>query len=259
MTVTNIVTDVFGGDAPFEAITAANITNPATRSEVVEWNHFQGGQTLISTGVHKLATVIFQAVGVPGECTTVDITVVELLDNAGVAIPNSDQDGQVCLVSAPGFSETDLVAAQDVDDVTLPTGVKPVINLINNSSTGDPQPSRLISSYEANITYPESGTASAIATDCVLKSPFTSGPSDCTILSGQVHLRATTGVTGSGVVAPIDPLAFVSLRLLGSNDPVNGLTTVELNFVSILDEPGGPVAPRVPFRQSNIPKRRRPG
>jgi YVTN family beta-propeller protein len=246
ITVANIVADVFGGDAPFNAVTAVNLTNPATGSEVVEWNHFQGEQTLISTGVHKLAGIAFQPVGVPGECTDVDITVVALVDNDGVAIPNSGQDGQVCLVFAPGSSETDLVAAQDVDNVDLPTGVTPVINLIKNSFNGDPQPLRLISSYEANITYPTSGEASAIATGCILKSPFTSGPSDCTILNGQVHLRATTGVTGSGVVAPVDPLAFVALRLLGSNDPVDGLTTVDLNFISILDDLGEQLPQEIP-------------
>ena len=218
VTVANPATDFFGGEAPFDAVTAINITSPATGSEVIEWNHFQGSQTLISTGVHKLASLVFQAVGQPGECTNLNITVVELVDNASVPIPNSDQDGQVCLVPAPGSSETDLVAAQDVDDVLLPTGVKPVINLIKNSFTGDPQPSRLISSYEANITYPGSGTASAIATDCRLKSPFTSGPSDCTISSGQVHLRATTGVTGSGGCAG-RPLGLRGLAAIGLQQP----------------------------------------
>jgi YVTN family beta-propeller protein len=246
VTVANILTDVLGGEPPFDAITAVNITNPATGSEVVKWNHFQGDQALLTTGIHRLAQVVFQAVGVPGDCTNLDITVAALVDNAGEAIPNSGQDGQVCLVFAPGVSETDLVAAQDVDNVVLPTGVTPVINLIKNSFNGDPQPLQLISSYEANITYPTSGEASAIAAGCILKSPFTSGPSDCTILSGQVHLRATTGVTGSGVVAPVDPLAFVALRLLGSNDPVNGLTSVDLNFISILDDLGKPLPQESP-------------
>ena len=136
---------------------------------------------------------------------------------------------------------TDLVAAQDVDNVLLPTGVKPVITLIRDALTEVTLPARLIASYEANITYPTTGAASAVATGCILKSPFTSGPSDCSIGSGVVHLQASTGVTGSAVTAPVDPLAFVSLRLWGSNNPVTGLPTVELTFIEILDDLGNPM------------------
>ena len=231
---------VQGGDAPFDAVTAVNITTPTTGTEVVEWNHFQGG----SVGVPALITVAnvtFEAVGVAGECTNLDITVVELVDNASVDIPNSDQDGQICLVAVDAEAVTDLVAAQDVDNVLLPTGVKPVITLIRDALTEVTLPGRLIASYEANITYPVSGAASAIATDCILKSPFTAAPGVCSIGSGVVNLQASTGVTGSGVTAPVDPLAFVSLRLLGSNNPVTSLTTVELNFVEILDDLGNPM------------------
>jgi hypothetical protein len=34
-------------------------------------------------------------------------------------------------------AETDLVAAQDVDDLALPTGVKSTIDLIKDALTGD--------------------------------------------------------------------------------------------------------------------------
>ena len=78
----------------------------------------------------------------------------------------------------------------------------------------------------------------AEATDCRLKAPFNSGPSDCSIVPGSVHLAATAGVSGSGVAAPFDPLAFVALRLIGSNDSVDGRTTVDLNFTEILDSLG---------------------
>ena len=185
-----------------------------------------------------VANVTFQPVGVAGQCTTLDITVVELVDNASDPIVNSDQDGQICLVAEDAESVTDLVAAQDVDNVLSPTGVKPVITLIRDTLSQMPLPARLISSYEANITYPVSGAASAVATDCILKSPFTGAPGVCSIGSGVVNLQASTGVTGSGVTAPVDSLAFVSLRLLRSNNSVTGLTTVDLNFVEILDDLG---------------------
>jgi hypothetical protein len=230
-------TAVQGGDFPFDAITAVNITTPVTGGETIEWNHFQGG----SEGVPALITVAnvtFEPVGAAGECTTLDITVVELVDNDSVPIPNSSQDGQICLVAENAESVTDLVAAQDVDNVLLPTGVKPVITLIRDALSEVTLPGRLIQSYEANITYPVTGAASAIATDCILKSPFTGAPGVCSIGSGVVNLQASTGVTGSGVTAPVDPLAFVSLRLLGSNNPATGLTTVELTFVEILDDLG---------------------
>ena len=228
---------VQGSDAPFDAVTAVNITTPVTGGEIVEWNHFQGGSVSVPASI-TVASVTFQPVGVAGECTTLDITVVELVDNASVPIPNSDQDGQICLVAVDAESVTDLVAAQDVDNVLLPTGVKPVITLIRDALSEVTLPARLISSYEAIITYPVTGAASAVATDCILKSSFTGAPGVCSIGSGGVNLQASTGGTGSGVTAPIDPLAFVSLRLLGSNNSVTGLTTVELNFVEILDDLG---------------------
>jgi hypothetical protein len=230
---------VLGGDFPFDAITAEN-TTPATGGETVEWNHFQGGSVPVPALI-TVANITFEPVGEAGECTTLDITVVALVDNASLDILNSDEDGQLCLVAVDAEAVTDLVAAQDTDNVLLPTGVKPVITLIRDALSEVTLPGRLIKSYEANITYPVTGADAAIATDCILKSPFTAAPGICSIGSGVVNLQASTGVTGSGVTAPLDPLAFVSLRLLGSNDPVDGLTTVELNFVEILDDLGNPM------------------
>ena len=231
---------VLGGDFPFDAITAVNITSPATGGDVAEWNHFQGGSVPVPALI-TVANITFEPVGVAGECTNLDITVVALVDNASEDILNSEEDGQLCLVAVDAESVTDLVAAQDVDNVLLPTGVKPVITLIRDALSEVTLPGRLIKSYEANITYPVTVADAAITTDCILKSPFTGAPGVCSIGSGVVNLQASTGVTGSGVVAPLDPLAFVSFRLLGTNHPTNGLTTVNLDFVEILDDLGNPM------------------
>ena len=68
-----------------------------------------------------VANITFEPVGVAGECTNLDITVVSLVDNASEDILNSDEDGQLCLVAVDAESVTALVAAQDVDNVLLPT------------------------------------------------------------------------------------------------------------------------------------------
>ena len=230
---------VLGGDFPFDAITAEN-TTPATGGETVEWNHSQGGSVVVPAAI-TVANITFEPVGLAGECTTLDITVVALVDNASLDILNSDEDGQLCWVAVDAEAVTDLVAAQDTDNVLLPTGVKPVITLIRDALSEVTLPGRLIKSYEANIIYPVTGADAAIATDCILKSPFTGTPGICAIGSGVVNLQVSTGVTGSGVTAPLDPLAFVSLRLLGSNNPSTGLTTVNLDFVEILDDLGDPM------------------
>ena len=101
----------------------------------------------------------------------------------------------------------------------------------------------LINSYEANITF---SSTLAQATACRLKPPLNAAPSDCSILAGQVHLKATHPVSGSGVATPIDPLAFVALRLLGSNNPATGNTTVNLNFVEIRDNLGSLIPQATP-------------
>ncbi|PKB59637.1 MAG: hypothetical protein BZY83_00790 [SAR202 cluster bacterium Casp-Chloro-G2] len=235
-------TAVLGGDSPFNGITASNITSPTSGAGVVAWNHFQCGSQSVPAAI-TVANVVFEAVGTAGQCSVVDLTVVEIVDNAGAALTNTHQDGQICLVSITATAETGLVAVQDVDDPALPTGVKSTIDLIKNTATGTPLPTREIASYEANITFP---AAQAVGTDCRLKSPFTSGVTDCSILAGSVHMQATAVTTGTGVVAPIDPLAFVALRLLGSNDPVSGLTTVSLTFVEILDGAGNPIEQEPP-------------
>ena len=221
------ITGVSGGVSPFDAITA--VSSPATGSGTVEWNHFQGGQVSVPANI-IVSNLQVVPVGAAGECSALDIFVVEVVDNDGVDIPNTNLNGEVCLNDVDAQAETDLVAAEDNDA----TGVKPTIDLIKDLA-GNLLPGRLIFSYEANITF---SSSLALATDCRLKAPFDAGPSDCTIGSGTVHLAATAGVTGSGVAAPIDPLAFVALRLIGSNDPVSGLTQVDLNFVEIIDSLG---------------------
>jgi len=110
---------VQGGHFPFDAITAEN-TPPATGGETAEWNHFQGGSVPVPA-LTTVANITFEPVGVAGECTNLDITVVALVDNASEDILNSDEDGQLCLVAVDAESVTDLVAAQDVDNVLLPT------------------------------------------------------------------------------------------------------------------------------------------
>jgi len=231
-------TAVLGGDSPFSWVTAFNVTTSVTGGGVVTWNSFQGGSTAVSAAI-TVANVVFLGVGAVDECSALDLTVEELVDNAAVAIENSHQDGEICLAAAAAVAETDLVAAQDTDDVALPTGVKSTIDLIKDAITGDPLPARKVASYEANITF---SASLAVATDCRLKAPFNSGVTDCAINPGTVHLQATSSATGSGTAAPIDPLAFVALRLIGSNNPVSGLTTVDLNFVEIIDEFGDLVA-----------------
>ena len=217
------VTDVLGGVAPFDAVTAFNIDN---LTGVVRWNHFQTGQVTVPADIN-VANMVFIAVGLAGQCTTLDITVVDLVDNQGALISSVDQDGQLCLV-IDGLAETDLVAAQDVDDPVLAAGVKPILTLIKDTGSGLPLPAVLVASYEANLTFPAS---LAVATECRLKPTLDGIPNDCTIGAGSVHLLGT----GLGETAPIDPLAFVAIRLIGSNNPITGTTVVDLNFVEIKD------------------------
>jgi hypothetical protein len=225
---------VSGGDSPFDGVTAFNVTTTATGGGVVNWNAFQAGSISVPAEI-TVANLVFVGVGSVGECSSLDLTVVELVNKSAVAIDNTHQDGEICLVAASVDAETDLVAAQDVDDVALPTGVKSTIDLIKESGSSDPLPTRKISSYEANITFPASLSE---ATDCRLKAPFTDGVTDCAISSGLVHMQATSSASGSATAAQIDPLAFVALRLTGSNNSVTGLTTVELSFIEIKDEFG---------------------
>ena len=232
---------VSGGDSPFGGITASNITTAVTGGAVA-WNSFQSGSEAVTAAI-TVANVVFEGVGTAGDCSVIDIIVEELVDNDALPIINTDQDGQICLTGAPTTAETDLVATQDSDDGNLPTGVKPTIGLVKDSETGDPLPESKIASYEAIITFPAS---LAVATDCRLKAPFDGGVTDCSIIPGSTHLQGTSTVTGSGTAAPIDPLAYVALRLTGSNDSVTGLTTVDLNFVSIIDEFGGSVEQESP-------------
>ena len=235
-------TAVLGGDSPFSGVTASNITTPVTGVGVVTWNSFQGGSVSVSAAI-TVANVVFEPTGSVGDCTALDLTVEELVDNSAVAISNTHQDGELCLVEASAIAETDLVAVQDVDDAALPTGVKATIDLLKDPTTGNPLPSLEIDSYEANITF---SASLAVATECRLKTPINAGVADCSISPGQVHLEATRPVTASGTVAPFDPLAFVALRLIGSNDSSSGLTVVNLNFVEIRDEFGGLVVQEAP-------------
>ncbi len=233
---------VLGGDSPFDGVTAFSVAGGATGSSVVAWNSFQGGSVSVPAEI-TVANVVFIGIGAVGECSTIDLTVEELVDNSAVATDNTHQDGEICLAAADADAETDLVAVQDTDDVALPTGVKSTIDLVKDGITGDPLPSRKVASYEANITFPAS---LAVATECRLKAPFDIGVTDCAISSGLVHQQASSTTTGAAVAAPIDPLAFVALRLIGSNDSITGLTTVDLNFVEIIDEFGDTVAQDTP-------------
>lgn len=85
------VTGVLGGAAPFDGVTAFNIDNapdPVTGLGLVQWNHFQGGQAPVPVSGLTVASVEFLAVGQAGDCSPIDITVTELVDNQGVPIPN---------------------------------------------------------------------------------------------------------------------------------------------------------------------------
>ena len=86
VTVTGAI--VQGGDFPFDAIIAEN-TPPATGGETAEWNHFQGGSVPVPALI-TVANITFEPVGVAGEYTNLDITVVALVDNASEDILNSD-------------------------------------------------------------------------------------------------------------------------------------------------------------------------
>lgn len=122
-------TSVLGGDSPFAGITASNVTNPVTGAEVVEWNHFQSGSVFVPASI-DVANIVFTAVGTAGECSTLSLTIVELVDNSAVSIPSVSEDGQVCLLEAFANVETSLIGTQDGDDAALPTGVKATIDQI---------------------------------------------------------------------------------------------------------------------------------
>ena len=224
-------TSVLGGASPFGGITASNVTNPVTGTEAVEWNHFQGGSILVPAEI-EVANIVFTATGAAGQCSDLEITVVEIVDNSAVPFANITESGELCLLDAFAEAETSLIGTQDGDDPALPTGVKATIDEIKDAGSGDPLPGRLIGSYKAQLTF---SSSLAEATACRLKSPIDQSPTLCSIGSGIVQLQATAGVTGSGVVAPLDPLAFVALRLVGANDED---TVVNLNFTEIKDDQG---------------------
>ena len=135
-------TNALGGDSPFTGVTAFNVTTSATGGAVT-WNSFQGGSVSVPASI-TVANVVFVGIGSVGECSAIDLTVEELVDNSAVAIDNTHQDGEICLAAAAAVAETDLVTAQDTDDVALPTGVKSTIDLIKGATTGDPLPGKLL-------------------------------------------------------------------------------------------------------------------
>jgi len=135
-------TNVLGGDSPFTGVTAFNVTTSATGGAVT-WNSFQGESVSVPASI-TVANVVFVGIGSVGECSAIDLTVEELVDNSAVAIDNTHQDGEICLAAAAAVAETDLVTAQDTDDVALPTGVKSTIDLIKGATTGDPLPGKLL-------------------------------------------------------------------------------------------------------------------
>ena len=96
----------------------------------------------------------------------------------------------------------------------------------------------LIASYAAEVTFP---AGLAEVTECRVKPPLNVNPT-CLISTGLVELAGSGTPTG----APLDPLAFVALRLLGSNDPAIGSTTVELTFTEIRDDLGSLIPQELP-------------
>ena len=120
----------------------------------------------------------------------------------------------------------------DIDGDTA-AGARVLIAEVNHAETGNPLPGVTIASYDATLAY--DGLLVNVQ-DVRLKAPFDVGNAVIDNPSGLTTFYAT-GPLG-GAPWPIDPLAFLALRLTGS---VLDQAQVTLGFTAITDQNGDPI------------------
>ena len=135
------------------------------------------------------------------------------------------------VIPPPPMAITDLSLELDTDAAV---GVTPAILQVNDPVTGDPLPGVLIGGYQASLSY--TGTLVNVL-EVRLKLPFDTGAANIDNPAGSTQFSA---IAPAGAPWPIDPLAFLTLRLTGC---VDELATVDLSFDEIVDVDDNPIAP----------------
>ncbi len=134
-------------------------------------------------------------------------------------------------------------------DVWLPendsaAGVAIGIPQVVDASTGLPLPNVLLGAYAASLTYPPDPPLPPdfiAVLGCRLKPPFETGA--CNTSGDPNGIVILSGLAPQGAPWPVDPLAFVPLRLLGC---VQNVGTVTLTFSQVVDVNGDPLDPGPP-------------
>ena len=174
--------------------------------------------------------------------TYLDIVVIDLIDVNANPIPNIDQDGELCLqpgnVAATGYYTSIHDAGYLLGDNAA--GITAVIEDVHNPVTGDPDPTILLGGYEAEATY--NGLVLNVL-EVALQPPFETGASNIDNVAGVTAFNA---IAPLGANWPVDPLAFLKLRLVGC---LSEETTLTLNFTEIIDVDGNPIAMEQPAEE----------
>ena len=227
---------VLGGTAPFDSPPTFNIDNI---NGVVS---FTALQTNIPgpTGDINVASVVLNLVGPSESCTYLDILVVDLFDVNANTIPNIDEDGELCL-QAP-TEEADTGYFTSTHDAGYPladhaAGITAAIYDVHDLGTGTPDPTILLGGYQAEATY--NGDLLNVL-EVALQPPFESGTYS---IDNPAGVTAFNAIAPLGVSWPIDPLAFLKLRLVGC---VLDETVLTLNFIEIIDVNGNYIAMQQP-------------
>ncbi len=219
------VQEVRGGSAPFQTVLTASVDNSVG---IAQWTALQGSNLQGPTGDIEISRLVLSGVGSSEVCSALNLQVVELWDTNGNLIPSVDGDGSACLqVGLIGVAR--LRSGADADGAV---GISPGIITVLNAIDLQPAPGLLLGAYSASVTY--DGKAVQVL-DARLKPPFDQGAVNIDNPSGIARLAA---LTPNGQSAPIAPLAFVTLRLLG---PVGSQAVVTLDFPALVDVDGAPI------------------
>ncbi len=218
-----------GGDPPFKTPPVYAVSNTYG---ALEFGGFQATMLPGPIGDMVIARVAFRATGNPGDVATLDLLVAHPLPpdlglwNANAdPFPSYDIDGSVTVIS-PAVAVTGLATGVDADKAA---GAMPSIPKVKELGSGDPLPNVLIKSYAASLTY--NGSLLQVL-DVRLKPPFETGGVAIDNAGGITQFSASAP---NGVPWPIDPLAFITLRLTGCFQDSPTLTAT---FGQVLDTNG---------------------
>jgi hypothetical protein len=145
---------------------------------------------------------------------------------AGVCLLNMDGNESVTatFVLAP-VSVTGLHTGLASDNAA---GLSGAILEMYDPVTGNPLPGVLVGGYQASVLYP-AGLLKVL--DCRLKPPVDTGACNVDNLNGMTVFN---GVAALGTPWPVDPVAFLALRLTGCGTALVP-TTLHFDFVADLD------------------------